>query len=1388
MAFKSGTGILSSVRNTRVLVENLESRRLFSAAILSSAAQSAAPSVVVGVSAQQPSVTMVSPAANTANVDLNSPVTANVSLPNGRLDATTVNGATVSLVQTSNGAVVPAIVNTTGGGDAIILTPSSPLAANTSYTFTVTPGVKDVTGVSIVAFSESFTTGTVGSQLDQTIAFQKVPLPTAQGQNFTCVRIGPDGRLYASTEDGRIFRYVINSDGTLSLPQVITSLQTAEGGNRLITGFAFDPSSTASNPIIWVSNTFYALSGATNGPDFTGKISVMSGPDLTQVADAIIGLPRSIADHVNDQPIFGPGPIAGDKYLYFAQAGNNAFGAPDITWGNRSEHLLTAAILRLDTSALTLTAGPVNVLTPDVGGTYNPFASGAPLMIYATGIRNAYALLFDDQGTLWAPVNGSSAGGNSPAFDSANSQQINGNRIDTGAPYAGPNVPGLTNIQQTETDVLDKVVQGGYYGHPNPTRGEYVLDDGNPTTGAYAPTVFSAYPAGTNPDVNYKLPNLDFGAHRSPDGIIEYTGNAFGGALNGKILVAEYSAGTDIAVLSRDASDNVAASAVNRSISGLSGFANPVDLVEDPATGNLYVSELGGGRITLLRPGVIAPRIASDKSVLAFNGIATGSTGAGPSRVETVTITNTGTDPLTFASGAITIVDDPASSTQDASRFTLSGGLPTSLAAGQSATIQLKYTATVVGVQNALLQINSNDPSTPTLDISLHGIGTAGQFGYNEPSLVQVLRANNIPTIVGAGANDINASNPTYPETPDASSQEVPMQRLMKAGAGPVTITTLASFNSAVDPSVKFGYYTPGDPTSANELFTISKADAQTVYPTAAGSTTFDPGTAPFGLFSTFPGTTTPNGSLDVHYSEDALNTLDPTHPRKLRFFPLENADRSVVANAYIVAAEDYNNPTYNSFVNFVGIIRNVMPAGNAVNAPVFGLQNLDGVPSNTQMVFNRIQIPNTTVADIVHDTGQLQINNTGDQPLVINSVTLSDTTNWTLVNPPAAGAAIPPGASLVVTVKFIATTNPPHTDNQTNDTATTNGVSLQAAGGVWNGTLNISTNDAVTPSRTVKLAGYWQYQSEHENEPGLQVLVNRMFGYGTNISNTFQPTFPNTASKITYYGEEVASGLWSVANASSPVTVRQLTAFHSQYDTTTTPPTITAAAFGWYLQNNSKNNYIFQDHVNESQSLLPTMKNSLTTPAAASFKPTGTFGLIIDGEKSQDNLNTVDINTYHRTGHAMRFWPLRDAQGNAVPNTWLVGLDYQNGPFDNEDYQDLIFIVSNMTPSTKPATPTDAQAATGTTGTLVQWAPVTGATGYNVYRSTGGSAFTKITAAAVTANSYNDLSAPSGTAVSYRITAVNAAKVESIPVSASINLVALPMDKAPTRRPPHRD
>ena len=359
---------------------------------------------------------------------------------------------------------------------------------------------------------------------------------------------------------------------------------------------------------------------------------------------------------------------------------------------------------------------------------------------------------------------------------------------------------------------------------------------------------------------------------------------------------------------------------------------------------------------------------------------------AGPSRLtDTLTLTNSGATTLTFnAGGAFQIVADSSDSAGDESaQFAITSSTPTSLGAGQSTQITLNYTASVANtIQEALLQITPDGNSA--VDVQLHGLGTNGQFGTNEPSLANIFTAFDIPTDTG----ETDPTNSQYPQTPSNSRPgNGPATADEGAGTGPVTITPLASFLIPIStPSVRVGYYVPGDATDTSELFTINAADAQTVNPVPQGATTFDPGSSEFGLFATFPGTSTSNGQPDVHYSEDALNSASTDGLRKIRFFPMENPDGSAVPNTYVIAAEDYNSSAFNSFTNFVGIISNVTAASGAADGRGAGVNQYSGVPSTTRLVFSRIQNhnPNASInfTDIVHDTNTLQVTNTGDQTL----------------------------------------------------------------------------------------------------------------------------------------------------------------------------------------------------------------------------------------------------------------------------------------------------------------------------------------------------------------------------------------------------------------------
>ncbi|MFC7535652.1 Ig-like domain-containing protein [Actinoplanes sp. GCM10030250] len=538
-----------------------------------------------------PTVRSSTPANGTTAVSTTTSVVEDLVLPNGGVAAASLTASTVTLTRLSDGASVPATTITSGGGDVVNLSPTAALAPNTAYRFTLTSGVKDVTGKAFAPYSIVFTTG-AGGPVGGPIAFDKT-VGVATGASFTTVVKGPDGRLYAGTLDGRIFRFPINPDGTLGTATIISSVRDNASAlslpgapARTVIGMVFDPASTAAAPILWVTDN-YEYVGPLNVPDWSGRIGRLTGADLGTYTPVVTGLPRSVKDHETNSLAFGP-----DGALYLSQGANNAMGAADSTWGNRPERLLSAAILRLDPARLPATL-PLNVKTED-GGTYDPYATGAALTLHATGVRNAFDLVWHRNGHLYAPTNGSAAGGNTPATPATLPAAC------TRRGYTGPAVPALTGVPTAETDYVFDVKAGRYYGHPNPLRCEWVLAGGNPTS-AVNPFEVPAYPAGTLPDPNFDLAGTyDAGLHASANGVVEYRGNAFGGALDGKLLVVRYSSGQDIQTF--DVAPSGALSNRVTGLTGLTGFSQPLDVTEDVATGFLYVTELGAGRITLLKP------------------------------------------------------------------------------------------------------------------------------------------------------------------------------------------------------------------------------------------------------------------------------------------------------------------------------------------------------------------------------------------------------------------------------------------------------------------------------------------------------------------------------------------------------------------------------------------------------------------------------------------------------------------------------------------------------------------------------------------------------------------------------------------------------------------
>jgi glucose/arabinose dehydrogenase len=496
-----------------------------------------------------------------------------------KLDPGTLSAESVRLTRVENSESVPMDLELKPTHDPalqlVVATPRQPLLPNQRYELLLSERVTDTNGYRVFPHRARFVTADGQNRPTFPWSFEKVALPEAiDEQPFICVALCPDGKLYASTFDGRIVRFEIRDDGTLRRLDTISTVIDNNAGPRLITGICFDPASSQTNLIAYVSHGQSVLE---NADDWTGKLSRLSGDSLEKYEDLIVELPRGQKDHLNFQPVVGP-----DGAIYFGQGSMTSAGDPDPKWGSRGEHLMTAAVLRLDLTKLK--SAPLRART-DGANPYDPFAPDAPLTIFATGVRSGFDLLFHSNGSFYATINGAAGGGNAPGSP-------------VGAP--GPVVPALREMQTTTDDILVALQQGAYYGHPNPLRKEYVVNAGNARKG-FDPQGIPDYPDGQiPPDPRYRLPVYVFGRNLTPSGLVEFGSDALGADLRGAIIVTRFSGYGDLVVLLPNADGAIERALIG--IDGLDELDKPLDVAVDPRNGNLYVAEFGGKRITLLKP------------------------------------------------------------------------------------------------------------------------------------------------------------------------------------------------------------------------------------------------------------------------------------------------------------------------------------------------------------------------------------------------------------------------------------------------------------------------------------------------------------------------------------------------------------------------------------------------------------------------------------------------------------------------------------------------------------------------------------------------------------------------------------------------------------------
>ncbi len=407
--------------------------------------------------------------------------------------------------------------------------------------------------------------------------------------HFTSLNVGPDGKLYAGLMEGKINRYIIKQDGTLQLEHVFKLFGDTA---KLMIGVRFDPKAHTDSLCAWITYSHHPK--LTDGPAWNGNLArIRLDKDSDKVLEntlIIKHLPRSGVDHLTNDIDFGP-----DGWLYFSQGSNTSMGRADFEqqWLKREESLLAGTILRLDLGKLPQRL-PIDAKTPEGGGTYNPFLADAPLQIYATGIRNAYDLLWHSNGELYVPVNGSMGKKNTPTSNPKSPDYLPLSELVT---YKGAkNIPAINGVTPAQNDFLFRIEQGGYYGHPNPLRGEYILNRGEQD-------VDNAAYKGIKADPNYRGFVFDFGKHASPNGVIEYKSDKFEGKLKGMLVIARLNIYHDLMLVDVRKNEKTVRATYDGKPLGLSQMNSPLTLVEDPKTGNLYVAEFGGkGCITLFMP------------------------------------------------------------------------------------------------------------------------------------------------------------------------------------------------------------------------------------------------------------------------------------------------------------------------------------------------------------------------------------------------------------------------------------------------------------------------------------------------------------------------------------------------------------------------------------------------------------------------------------------------------------------------------------------------------------------------------------------------------------------------------------------------------------------
>jgi hypothetical protein len=546
----------------------------------------------------------------------------------------------------------------------------------------------------------------------------------------------------------------------------------------------------------------------------------------------------------------------------------------------------------------------------------------------------------------------------------------------------------------------------------------------------------------------------------------------------------------------------------------------------DSATNSTAVVNLSG---TGMQP-VGSPPVGSPQLTLSATSLTFGNVTVNTSSKQPVTLTSTGTVPVTINSGTLT-----------GNGFTMSGAtFPLTLNPNQSVTLNVQFDPATAGAASGQLTIQSNSSTTSTAVVNLSGTASAAtspQLTLSAASLtfgnVTVNSASTLPetlTSTGTAPVTINSGTPsgigftvsgaTFPVTLNPGQSVTLKVRFDPTAAGAASGQLTIQSNSSTNGTAVVNLDGTGT-TAASPQLTLS-----------AGTLTF--GNVTVNTPSTQPVTLTSSGTAPVTVNSAALAGTGFTMSGAT--FPVTlNPSQSVTLNVQF-------DPTATGPASGQLTIQ----SDSSTNSTA--VVNLSGTGTAATSPQLTVSAASLTFGDVTVNTASTQpvtLTSTGTAPVTINSAATSGTVFT------ASGATLPvtlnPGQSVTLNVRFEPT-----------------------APGAAADQLTIQSDSSTNSTAVVSLSG----TGTAATSPQLTLsAVSLAFGGVTlNTPTTLPLTLSSTGTApVTINSETLAGTGFTASGATFPVTLNpgQSATLNVQFD-----PTTTGAASGQLtIQSDSSTN-----------------------------------------------------------------------------------------------------------------------------------------------------------------------------------------------------------------------